>query len=133
MAAGNSSKRKSSGATSKGRTSSSASRTKNSSGNKKTSSSGRTSNSASSRAYENNLTQEQTKEPVFSFRRFTKTVIFKPLLGALIITLIIFLDVLIAWNSFDIFFKIVGFEIIIVAIVVAIYFMFHISSSSEVD
>lgn len=51
------------------------------------------------------------------FHAFSKTRIFVPVASVVVIAVLILLDMLLAWNDFDRFFKIMGFELLIVGII----------------
>ena len=51
------------------------------------------------------------------FHAFSKTRAFVPVASVVVITVLILLDLLLAWNDYDRFFKIMGFELLIVGII----------------
>ena len=48
---------------------------------------------------------------------FTKTKAFRPTLVIVVSFFLILIDLLVAWNKYDLFFKILGFEILIVGVI----------------
>ena len=51
------------------------------------------------------------------FHAFSKTRFFVPVASVVVITFLILIDMLLAWNDYDKFFKIMGFELLIVGII----------------
>ncbi len=51
------------------------------------------------------------------FHAFSKTRFFVPVASVVVIALLILVDMLLAWNDYDRFFKIMGFELLIVGII----------------
>lgn len=64
-----------------------------------------------------------TSSPSFSstvadyFHAFSKTRFFVPVMTCVVVTILVLLDLLFAWNDYDRFFKILGFELLIVGII----------------
>lgn len=54
------------------------------------------------------------------FHAFSKSRFFKPVVAVLIVLVVIGLDFLISWNKFDRFFKILGIEILITAVILVL-------------
>ena len=65
------------------------------------------------------------------FHAFSKSRFFKPLVNIVIVLAVIGLDLLISWNKYDRFFGIVGIEIIIVALVLAIKLAMSTNKETE--
>ena len=57
--------------------------------------------------------------PTFAdyFHAFTKTRAFIPIAVVVTLTVLVLLDMLIAWNNYDRFFKFLGFELLIAGII----------------
>lgn len=97
------------------------------SGKRSSSSKGRSSSSSSrkrsaSSAYSRQTSRASsasTESSTFGdyFHAFTKTRAFVPVAAVVILTLLILIDLLIAWNNYDRFFKILGFELLIAGII----------------
>ncbi|MCR5593586.1 MAG: hypothetical protein K6F79_07560 [Saccharofermentans sp.] len=51
------------------------------------------------------------------FHAFSKTRIFVPVMTVVVMAVIILVDLLVSWNNYDRFFKILGFELLIAGIV----------------
>lgn len=51
------------------------------------------------------------------FHAFSKTRFFAPVMTCVVVTILVLLDLLFAWNDYDRFFKILGFELLIVGII----------------
>ncbi|MBO7426085.1 MAG: hypothetical protein J6U23_10430 [Clostridiales bacterium] len=54
------------------------------------------------------------------FHAFSKSRFFKPVVAVLIVLVVIGLDLLISWNKYDRFFKILGIEILITAVILVL-------------
>ena len=54
------------------------------------------------------------------FHAFSKSRFFKPVVTVLIVLIVIGLDLLISWNKYDRFFKILGIEILITAVILVL-------------
>ena len=54
------------------------------------------------------------------FHAFSKSRFFKPVVTVLIVLIVIGLDLLISWNKYDMFFKILGIEILITAVILVL-------------
>lgn len=65
------------------------------------------------------------------FHRFSKTRFFRPLLIFVITVLIIGLDLLISWNSYNVFFMLVGIELLIGLIIWIVMLLKSASASPE--
>ena len=83
-----------------------------SSSGKKTSSSGRKTSSGRAKA-----SSAPASTFMDYFHAFSKTRAFVPVASVVVITVLILLDLLLAWNDYDRFFKIMGFELLIVGII----------------
>ena len=88
-----------------------------SSGKRSTSSGRKTSSSSSSRA--RSKAPQPAPKSTFGdyFHAFRKTRFFAPIACVVVLTVLILLDLLIAWNHYDRFFKILGFELLIAGII----------------
>lgn len=64
------------------------------------------------------------------FHAFSKTRVFAPVAAVVILTVLILLDLLIAWNNYDRFFKILGFELLIAGIIWVIGLVLSFGESS---
>ncbi len=62
---------------------------------------------------------------------YKKSRIFKTLIHIAAIVIIVLLDLLFAWNNYDRFFKILGVELILVALVAVFILFFAINDSSN--
>ena len=51
------------------------------------------------------------------FHAFSRTKFFVPVATFTIITALVLLDLLISWNRYDVFFKVLGFELLITGII----------------
>ncbi len=80
-----------------------------SSSGRKSSSSGRSSSKKQSSAVSTGFADY--------FHAFTKSRFFFPVTTVVVITVVILLDLLFAWNYYDRFFKILGFELLIFGII----------------
>lgn len=80
-----------------------------SSSGRKSSSSGRSSSKKQSSAVSTGIADY--------FHAFTKSRFFFPVTTVVVITVVILLDLLFAWNYYDRFFKILGFELLIFGII----------------
>jgi len=87
--------------------------TKRSSG-KKTSST-KSKSTTSSRSKKSTTSNNSNFEDYF--HAFSKSKFFIPVMTFVVITVIILLDLLFAWNNYDTFFKILGFEFLIAAVI----------------
>ena len=85
---------------------------KRTSSGRKTSSSGRKPSSGSRKA-----SSAPSSTFMDYFHAFSKTRAFVPVASVVVITVLILLDMLFAWNDYDRFFKILGFELLIVGII----------------
>ncbi len=65
------------------------------------------------------------------FHAFSKSRFFKPLITIVIVLAVIGLDLLISWNKYERFFGIVGIEIIIVALILAIKLAMSTNKETE--
>ena len=65
------------------------------------------------------------------FHAFSKSRFFKPIVNTVIVFAVVGLDLLISWNKYDRFFGIIGIEIIIFALVLAI--KLAMSTGKETD
>ncbi|MBP5181339.1 MAG: hypothetical protein J6127_08645 [Clostridiales bacterium] len=65
------------------------------------------------------------------FHAFSKTRFFAPIMSAVVIAVLILLDMLVAWNNYDRFFKILGFELLIAGIVWVIGLVLSFGESSS--
>ena len=54
------------------------------------------------------------------FHAFSKSKFFKPVVAVLIVLVVIGLDLLISWNNYDRFFKMLGIEILITAVILVL-------------
>ena len=54
------------------------------------------------------------------FHAFSRSRFFKPVVAVLIVLVVIGLDLLISWNKYDRFFKILGIEILITAVILVL-------------
>ncbi len=77
--------------------------------------------------------QEVEPEVTFAdyFHEFSKTRIFKFLATVIGVTLVVLLDLLIAWNNYDRFFLFLGIEILMIAVIFIMAFLFNLGSSSD--
>ncbi len=102
---------------------------RNSSGKKRSSSGGRkNSSSSSARKTSGRASPRSSRSPSRStvsdspsfadwFHAFTKTRAFIPVASVAVITALVLIDLLLSWNNYDRFFKILGFELLIVGII----------------
>ncbi|MBR4495473.1 MAG: hypothetical protein K6A37_09265 [Saccharofermentans sp.] len=86
------------------------------------STSGRKTSSSSSRSSSKKRSSSKSSSSAVStfadyFHAFSKTRAFVPVMSVLVITVLVLLDLLLAWNDYDRFFKILGFELLIVGII----------------
>ncbi|MCR4688607.1 MAG: hypothetical protein K5745_03540 [Saccharofermentans sp.] len=102
----------------------------NSTTKKKTSASRPKSSSNSARSKKQPVKAEPEVTFKDLFHRFSKTRIFKPLLTIVIIFVIIGLDLLISWNSYNTFFMLLGIELLI-SLVVWIFFLLKSASDPQ--
>ena len=96
------------------------------------SSSKRSSGSSSNRRT-NTRSSKKTSSSTFAdyFHAFSKTRFFAPVVTVFVITFTILLDLLISWNNFDRFFKILGFALLIVGIIWIIGLVLSFGESSS--
>ena len=64
--------------------------------------------------------KDNQSQAVDYFHAFTKSKFFAPVVAILIIVVVLGLVLLISWNNYDRFFKILGFEILITAIILVL-------------
>jgi len=88
-----------------------------SSSGRKSSSSGRSSSSSSGRSSSKKQSSAVSTGFADYFHAFTKSRFFFPVTTVVVITVVILLDLLFAWNYYDRFFKILGFELLIFGII----------------
>ena len=67
------------------------------------------------------------------FHAFSKTRIFVPVAVVAVLVLLILLDLLLSWNNYDRFFKILGFELLLAGIVWVIGLVLSFGDTSTRD
>lgn len=89
------------------------------------------SNGNNTRARKTPAEPEKPTEVTFAdyLHQFTKTRAFIPVSIILITVALVLIDMLIAWNKYDLFFKILGFELIILAIFVMFILIMGMSTT----
>ena len=100
---------------------------KNSTTRRRSSSSSSSSRKSSSRA---SFASAPSSTFIDYFHAFSKTRAFAPVAAVVILAVLILLDLLIAWNNYDRFFKILGFELLIAGIIWVIGLVLSFGESS---
>ena len=107
----------------------------NNTANRKPSNSNRNSSrkTTNTRSKQTKPVQVSNDEPGFAdyWHEFSKTPFYKPVLTIGIIFVIILLDLLISWNTFERFFMILGIEILITAIIGVIKLALDVNSDGN--
>lgn len=115
--------------TGSGRKSSSTTHKKTSSGKKPSSSSARSTARTTTRSRK----QDDVVEVGFGdyWHYFTKTKVFIPIMTIIVSAVIVGLDLLIAWNSYQRFFLFLGIEVIIAAVIWLIIMIYSLGSEKR--
>lgn len=124
-----------SNSTNRTRKNNSSNRTRSSSNTRSNTNNRKTTTKSTSKKPSNTSRSSSKSEIGLSFAdywyEFQKSRFFKPVLVIAIPIILVLLDLLFAWNNFDRFFIILGVELLIVAALWVIGFVFNMSTSSS--